>query len=66
MSENQASRGAPEKSRATLTVEEAGRVLGIGRALAYRSAKSGELPTIRVGNRVLVPRAQLERLLSGH
>jgi len=50
--------------RATLTVEEAGRVLGIGRSAAYDAARRGELPTIRIGKRLLVPRARLEALLS--
>ena len=49
----------------TLTVPEAAAVLGIGRDLAYRAAARGELPTIRIGRRLVVPRAQLDRLLSG-
>ena len=49
--------------RATLTVEEAARILGIGRASAYNAAKSGDLPTIRIGGRLLVPRARLDALL---
>ena len=46
-------------SRQTLTVEEAGRALGISRGSAYLAAKSGQLPTIRVGGRLLVPLFQL-------
>ena len=49
----------------TLSVEEAGRLLGIGRGAAYNAAKRGQIPTIRIGSRLLVPRAQLERLLNG-
>lgn len=51
--------------RKTLTVEEAGRVLGLGRSAAYNAAKRGQLPTLRIGHRVLVPRAALDRLLDG-
>jgi excisionase family DNA binding protein len=51
--------------RQTLTVEEAARVLGIARGSAYEAAKVGHLPTIRIGRRLLVPRAALERLLAG-
>jgi len=40
-------------------------MLGVGRALAYRLARSGDLPTLRLGHRVVVPRRQLERLLDG-
>jgi excisionase family DNA binding protein len=52
---------APE--RMTVTVEEAAQLLGIGRQSAYQAARAGELPTIRLGRRLLVPRAQIERLL---
>jgi excisionase family DNA binding protein len=47
----------------TLTVAEAARALGIGRNTAYAAAQRGDIPTIRVGRRILVPRAGLERLL---
>jgi excisionase family DNA binding protein len=51
--------------RRTLTVEEAGRVLGLGRSAAYGAASRGELPTIRMGRKLLVPVDRLERLLAG-
>ncbi len=47
----------------TLSVEEAGRVLGIGRNKAYEAARTGQIPTIRIGKRILVPVAALERML---
>lgn len=50
--------------RLTLTVEEAGKRLGIGRCLAYEMAKTGQLPTLRLGRRVLVPVAALEAWLA--
>jgi excisionase family DNA binding protein len=49
--------------RRTLTVEEAGRLLGVSRGLAYEAARSGDLPTVRLGRRLLVPRARLYALL---
>lgn len=42
-----------------MSVEEAARLLGISRGLAYESARRGQLPTIRIGRRLLVPRARL-------
>lgn len=51
-------------SRLTMTVEEAGKALGISRASAYLAARNGELPTVRIGRRYLVPIAALQRLLS--
>ncbi|MGH3925244.1 MAG: helix-turn-helix domain-containing protein [Pseudonocardiaceae bacterium] len=47
----------------TLTVEQAGRFCGIGRNAAYEAARTGQLPTIRIGRRLLVPTARLLRLL---
>lgn len=55
----------PGTVRLTLTVEEAAGTLGISRAFAYEAVKRGEIPSIRIGRRVLVPRAALERLLTG-
>jgi excisionase family DNA binding protein len=53
-----------EKSaRATVSVTDAARQLGIGRNQAYEAAARGELPTIRIGKRILVPKAALARLL---
>jgi excisionase family DNA binding protein len=50
--------------RLTLTVEEAAATLGISRAFAYEAVRRGEIPSIRIGRRVLVPRATLERMLT--
>lgn len=47
----------------TMTVEAAARELGIGRNAAYEAAKRGEIPTIRIGRKLLVPRVAFERLL---
>jgi excisionase family DNA binding protein len=46
-------------------VEEAAKILRISRECAYGAVTKGHLPTIRLGRRLLVPRAALERLLSG-
>jgi excisionase family DNA binding protein len=53
----------PVSGQLTLTVEEAGRLLGISRGAAYRAAACGQIPTIRLGRRLLVPRARLHQLL---
>lgn len=49
----------------TISVEKAGELLGIGRRTAYRAAATGELPTVRIGRRLLVPTTRLLRLLDG-
>ena len=55
---------AADRWRQTLTVPEAGKVLGIGRSAAYEAARTGEIPTIRIGKRILVPVVALDRLLA--
>jgi excisionase family DNA binding protein len=47
----------------TLSIEEAAELLGIGRSSAYEAARNGQLPTIRLGRRLLVPRPKLEAML---
>ena len=47
----------------TISVERAGELLGISRGLAYAQARGGEIPTIRLGKRLVVPTAALLRLL---
>jgi excisionase family DNA binding protein len=51
--------------RKTLTILEAANALGIGRNAAYEAARRGEIPTIRIGKRLLVPLVALERMLLG-
>lgn len=47
----------------TVTIETTARVLNVGRSSAYAAAAAGEIPTIRVGRRLLVPSAALRRML---
>ena len=51
--------------RETATVIEAARRLGIGRNQAYEAVRRGEIPVIRIGKRLLVPVAVLDRMLKG-
>jgi excisionase family DNA binding protein len=54
---------APE--RRAVTLDEAAVLLRISRGSAYQAAKTREIPTIRIGRRLLVPLAALERMLTG-
>ena len=54
-----------EAARATLTVEEAARLLGVGRNQGYEAVRAGTIPSLRIGRRLLVPKAALDRLLAG-
>ena len=52
---------SPPEEQAVLTVEETARVLGLGRSGAYEAIRRGDLPSIRIGRRVLIPTAALRR-----
>ena len=51
--------------RLVLTIEETARLLKIGRSCAYEAARRGELPILRMGRRMLVPKGALDKLLEG-
>ena len=55
-----------DTEKLTLTVDEAARCLGIGRNSAYEAIARGEIPAVKIGKRLLVPRAALEKMLSGN
>jgi excisionase family DNA binding protein len=42
-------------AQATISVDQAARILGLGRTAAYEAARRGEFPTRRLGRRVVVP-----------
>lgn len=46
------------------TVIEAAKILRISRTSAYEAARTGQIPTVRIGKRILVPVAALERMLA--
>ncbi len=47
----------------TLTVAQVAELYGISRATAYEGVRTGDIPSIRVGRRILVPTAAVRRLL---
>ena len=52
------------EDKLTLSVEETAKLLGIGRNLCYERVKTGEIPSLKIGRRLLVPKAALEKLLA--
>jgi excisionase family DNA binding protein len=50
--------------RLTLTIDEAARALGISRNSAFSAAHRGQIPTIKIGRRLLVPKVAFERMLA--
>jgi excisionase family DNA binding protein len=53
-----------DTERLVWSVEEAGRLLGISRAHAYELVARGEIPHLRLGRRVVVPKHVIESLLA--
>jgi hypothetical protein len=47
----------------TLTVPQAGKVLGLGHYAAYDAVKRGEIPVLRFGRRLIVPTPALLAML---
>lgn len=48
-----------------MTVPEAGAKLGLGRNASYDAARRGEIPAIRIGKLIKVPKVAFDRMLSG-
>lgn len=51
------------EDRRVVSVIEASKILGIGKNLCYEAIRRGEIPALRIGKRLLVPKAALEQLL---
>jgi hypothetical protein len=46
-----------------MTIEEAGAMVGLSRASSFRAAHKGQIPTLRLGKNLLVPRLVWLRML---
>lgn len=54
-----------EVERQTYSIPEFAARAGISRNSAYLAARNGEIPVVKIGGRLLVPRAAADRLLAG-
>ena len=52
-----------EKEKLTLTIAETAKLLGISRAKAYEAARTGQLPVLKFGRRLVVSSYALEKML---
>jgi excisionase family DNA binding protein len=48
-----------------LTINEAARVLRLGRNSCYEAIRRGDLQAVKIGRRLVIPKAAIERLLAG-
>jgi excisionase family DNA binding protein len=58
-------RARSETESLTLTIPQAAELLGISVSKVYEAARAGDLPTVKIGARVLVSRRRLEELIDG-
>jgi excisionase family DNA binding protein len=47
----------------TMPVDQVAKAFHISRAAAYEGVKTGEIPSIRIGRRIVVPTAAVRRML---
>ena len=61
-----ASSQEPVPQRATVTVSEAAKILGLSRAGCYEAVRTGSIPSLRLSKRrIVIAKVVIERLLSG-
>jgi excisionase family DNA binding protein len=60
---NRTKEASSTNDRLVLTVDEVAYLLNISRGLAYELVARGELPAIRLGRRIVIPRVAMEELL---
>jgi excisionase family DNA binding protein len=49
--------------RQVYDMSEVAELFGIGRNHAYEAAAKGEIPTIRIGKRIVAPKVAIDRML---
>lgn len=54
----------PIGRRLTVSVTEAAVMLGIGRGTAYECVRTGQIPSIRLGSRIVIPILAIEKLIA--
>lgn len=55
---------APMMERQGLRIEEAAHALGCGRTTIFKLIREGRLRVVKLGTRTVIPRAEIEHLLS--
>jgi excisionase family DNA binding protein len=65
MSTNFQSQEVRQERRLTYSIAEAARMCGVSRATLYRLLARGQLSTVKIGSRRLVPERSIETLLAG-
>jgi excisionase family DNA binding protein len=53
----------PAADRPTMQVDAVAEALGLSRATVYTAVQTGEIPSLRIGRRIVVPTAAVRRML---
>ena len=51
------------EEKLTYSVPEAAEILGIGRSAAYQGIRTGQIPSVKIGKRIIVPKVALQQKL---
>jgi hypothetical protein len=65
MSKTKRARQGGDRDRFTYDIPEAGSMAGLSRGAAYAAAKAGQIPTLRFGSRLVVPKVRWDAILRG-
>jgi len=52
-----------QQERLTLTVSEVAHLLGLSWGATYEAVRTGQIPSIRIGRRIIIPRVALAKML---
>jgi excisionase family DNA binding protein len=55
-----------DNNYSVFTVQEASKMLRLSRGATYEAIRHGQIPSIRVGRRILIPYMALMKLLEGN
>jgi len=55
---------SPALIQLTYSVADVARIFGVAPSHVWRLCRSGEIPSIRLGSRILIPREAVEHLLA--
>ncbi len=51
--------------RATYSIKDVMALFGLSRSAVYLALKTGEIPSFRIGKRVLIPKEAIDKMLAG-
>jgi len=53
-----------QRNSSVYTVDQVSEILGISRTSAYKAVHNGEIPSIRIGKRILIPKSEVKYIVN--